>query len=231
MFYKDWEPIYRKIAKDLYIQKENDKQAAEILNQLLQNNKNFTLKKFKEIINDKVVVIFGAGPSLESSLISHIKEISNMVKISADGATSALIQNDIQPDIIVTDLDGKISDQLKANSEGSIAIIHAHGDNIDHLKKYVPKFEGKIIGTTQIDPGPFENLNNFGGFSDGDRAIFLADYFHAKKIYLIGFDFDGKIGKFSYPHKKDKGQKLKKLQWCKHLIDILKKDNQNIQEL
>jgi len=228
MFYKDWKPIYDKIAKDLNISKNADKQAANILNKLLKKNSN---EKLNDIINGREVVIFGAGPSIESFLESYKNIISDKIKITADGATSALIENNILPDIIVTDLDGNISDQINANSKGSITIIHAHGDNIDKIKKFVPKFKGNIIGSTQIDPSNYENINNFGGFTDGDRAIFLADYFKAKIIYLIGFDFNGKIGKYSFSEYKDKNLKLKKLKWCKYLIDVLKKDNPNIQEL
>ena len=231
MFYKDWKPIYDKIAKDLNISKNADEKVANILNNLLKNNRQTSMDILNGIIKGKEVVVFGAGPSLESSLIKNKNNLSNKIKITADGATSALTQNDILPDIIVTDLDGKISEQIKANLKGSITIIHAHGDNIDKIKKYVPKFKDDIIGSTQINPNLYENLNNFGGFTDGDRAIFLADNFKAKKIFLLGFDFDGKIGKYSYSENKDKHLKLKKLKWCKYLIELLKKGNPNIQEL
>lgn len=228
MFYKDWKPIYEKIVKDFNFKVENDILATEILNKLLQNNKLFSIKEFKELIDDKEVVVFGAGPSLESSILLHKNKFIDKIKIAADGATSALLKNNILPEIIVTDLDGKVTDQIKANLKGSITIIHAHGDNIDNIKKYVSEFKGDIIGTTQIDPKPYKNVHNFGGFTDGDRAIFLADYFHAKKIYLIGFDFNGEIGKYSFSENKDKKQKLKKLKWCKYLIDLLKKNKKNI---
>ena len=124
-----------------------------------------------------------------------------------------------------------LSDQLRANSEGSIVIAHAHGDNINSVKKYVPEFKGPIVGSTQIDPKPYENIQNFGGFTDGDRAVYLADHFQAKRIYLVGFDFEGIVGKYSFPENKDYKLKLEKLNWCKYLIELLKKDNQNIQEL
>lgn len=231
MFYKDWEPLYDKITKDFVFQVEKDIQSADILNKLLQKKNQFSIKKLKKTIYRKEIVIFGAGPSLEQKLIQHKKEFSNKTKIAADGATSALLENDILPDIIVTDLDGRIEDQLNANSMGSINVIHAHGDNIIKIKEYIPKFDGDIIGTTQNDPKPYKNLHNFGGFTDGDRAVFLADYFHAKKIYLIGFDFDGEIGKYSFSKNKDKVKKLKKLKWCKYLIDLLKENNKDIQEI
>lgn len=231
MFYKDWEPIYRKIAEDFNFPLEKEKQAVNLLNKLLEKKNLYSIKKLEDLIAGNEVIVFGAGPSLGSSLITHKKEFVGKLKIAADGATSALLKNNVLPEIIITDLDGKVSDQLDANSKGSIAIIHAHGDNIDNVKKYVPEFKGDVIGTTQIDPKPYENIHNFGGFTDGDRAVFLADYFCAKKIYLIGFDFDGDIGKYSFPENKDRSLKLKKLKWCKYLIDLLKKDKKHIQEL
>lgn len=231
MFYKDWEHIYEKIAEDFNFKVENDKKAADVLNELLQKKHLFSLKELKEMITDKEVVIFGAGPSLENSILTHKNKIVNKVKISANGATSALLKNNILPNIIVTDLDGDVVDQVKANSNGSVIIIHAHGDNIAEIKKYVPKFKKDIIGSTQINPLPYNNIYNFGGFTDGDRAVFLASHLKAKMIHLIGFDFEGIIGKYSYPEKKDKKQKLKKLRWCKYLIGLLMQKNQQISYL
>ena len=90
------------------------------------------------------------------------------------------------------------------------------------------KIKGKIIGTTQTDPSKFKNLHNFGGFTDGDRAVFIANHFKAKKINLIGFDLNGKIGKYSFSENKNKELKLKKLKWCKYLIEVLMEKNDNI---
>ena len=226
MDYKDWKSTYEKIVGDFNYSVENDEKAADVLDILLQEKKNlFPISTLKDLINNGEIIIFGAGPSLEESILKQKKKFTDKLKIAADGATTALLKNNIRPDIIVTDLDGKVSDQLKANSEGSIAIIHAHGDNINKIKKYVPKLEGKILGTTQINPEPYDFLYNFGGFTDGDRAVYLADHFHAKKIYLMGFDFNGKIGEYSFAENKDKKLKLKKLKWCKYLINVLNKQN------
>jgi uncharacterized Rossmann fold enzyme len=228
MFYKDWEPIYKKIAKDLNFRLENEKKAVDVFDKLLLKKQLFPLDKLEEMISDKEVVIFGAGPSLNDSINLHIKKIKNLVKISADGATSALLKKNIFPDIIVTDLDGNVSDQIKANSNGSLLIIHAHGDNISEIKKYLPKLKKGIIGSTQINPLSHKNINNFGGFTDGDRAVFLASHFNAKKIFLIGFDFEGRIGKYSKIENKDINLKLRKLNWCKYLIEFLNDKKKNI---
>jgi hypothetical protein len=223
MDYKKWQPTYEKIVKDFNFPVENDIKAADVLNKLLQKKNLFLINKLQDLINNRETMIFGAGPSLETSIIKHKKKFTDMLKIAADGATSALLKNSILPDIIVTDLDGKVSDQLKASSEGSITIVHAHGDNIDKIKKYVPEFKGELVGTTQTNPQSYKNLHNFGGFTDGDRAVYLTDHFHAKKIHLIGFDFNNKIGEYSFVKNKDRDLKLKKLKYCKHLIDMLNK--------
>jgi len=225
MDYRDWEPIYIKIITDFHFPLEKDEEAASVLDSLLKQKNLFSLHSLENLITNKEIIIFGAGPSLESSIIKYKKMFSNALKISADGATSALLKHNIISDIVVTDLDGKVPDQLKANLAGSIVVIHAHGDNIDKIKNYVPMFKGKIVGSTQTNPNPYKNLHNFGGFTDGDRAVFLAEHFHAKKISLIGFDFNNEIGPYSFSENKDKTLKLKKLKWCKDLIDLLNEKN------
>jgi len=228
MFYKDYEIIYEKIAEDLSIEIKEDERASDTLDNLLKNKNLISTDELENLIAGKEIFVFGAGLSLEDSLPTHENKMKGKIKIVADGATTALLNNDILPDIVVTDLDGKVSDQILANSKGSKVIIHAHGDNIDKLEKYVPMFKNNLLGTTQINPKSYKNLHNFFGFTDGDRAAYLADYFHAKKISLIGFDFDGTIGKYSFAENKDKKIKLKKLKWCKYLIDHLNNKNKNI---
>ena len=225
MDYKDWESIYRKIVEDFHFSVENDEKAADVLNTLLRQKSLMSIDKLNDFIAGKEIIIFGAGPSLENSIITHKKMFANILKIAADGTTTALLKYNICPDIIVTDLDGKVPDQVKANSDGSIVVIHAHGDNIDKVKKYVPKFKGELVGTTQINPEPYDSIHNLGGFTDGDRAVYLADHFHAKKIFLIGFDFNNEIGPYSFSENKNKTLKLKKLKWCKTLINMLNKKN------
>lgn len=227
MLYKEWKPFYKEISQDINLNFKDDTKASEILNNLLNKQKNLIdEEQLKKIIQNKEVIVFGAG----TNLISSIKKNKNSsffkksLKISADGATTALLEEKIQPDIIVTDLDGNIPDQIKANNNGSIVVIHAHGDNIEKIQKIVVKFKGKIFATTQINPKKYNNLYNYGGFTDGDRAVYLSDHFQAKKIYLIGFDFQGKIGKHSYST--NKIIKRKKLLWCELLIKRL--DNKKI---
>ena len=223
-----WEKIYNDIAEDLNINIKDDIKASLIFNKILIKNKNKNeVNILKNLIYNKEVIVFGAGPSLKRSIVKYNDFIKKKIKIAADGATSALIEFDIQPDIKFKYIYVKIIDQIYANSKGAITIIHSHGDNIDIIKNNINRFKGKIIGTTQINPNKFSLLNNFGGFTDGDRSVLLALYFQAKNIYLIGFDFSGIIGKYSFSNNKNK---IRKLQWCKKIIDDYGK-NQKIKYL
>lgn len=223
MNFLTWQPIYRQIIADFSFSEPDDQNAARILNILLEKHPRFIpFLDLKPIINKKNVVVIGASTKVSNQINHNIDLIKTSVCICADGATSALIKHKIIPDIIVTDLDGNINDQLQSNSEGSILVIHAHGDNIETIKIIIPAINGKITGTVQTDPSNLAYVSNVGGFTDGDRAAYLAAHFNASKISLIGFDFHGPIGSFSNPKKKDIQIKKKKLLWAERLINILK---------
>ena len=168
--------------------------------------------ELKALIQGRDVVVVGGGKNLEYELD---RDLSQNTMIAADGTTSVLLGKGLTPHIIVTDLDGNIEDQIRANRNGAITAIHAHGDNIEQIKKWTPRFEGKIIGTAQCRP--FSELHNFGGFTDGDRGVFLAQHFGAAHIHLIGFDFENVGEKPDC----DVEIKLRKLGWAKRLIKLL----------
>jgi uncharacterized Rossmann fold enzyme len=117
--------------------------------------------------------------------------------VAADGATTALIEQKLVPDIVATDLDGNIDDILLANIRGANIVIHAHGDNIDRIAS-LSSFFNNVLGTTQAQP--VGNLYNFGGFTDGDRAIFLAVALGASEITLAGMDFGDIVTRYSRPN-------------------------------
>ena len=232
MDFETWKPFYHQILKDFNFSMDSDEEAALLLDSYLQKNKNLiSILQLSELISKKKIYIFGAGPSLEKSIVKYKDKFVNELKIVADGATSALLKYDILPDIIITDLDGKISDQILANSKGSFVIVHGHGDNIYQMKNHLSEFKGPIMGTIQTNPKKYKIVQNFGGFTDGDRAIFLSNHFNADEIKLIGFDFSNEIGEYSFAKNKDKNKKIKKLKWCKYLINIIEQKQQNIQFL
>ena len=44
------------------------------------------------------------------------------------------MENDIKPDIIVTDLDGDENSLKKIGKSSSLFVVHAHGNNIEKIK-------------------------------------------------------------------------------------------------
>lgn len=210
MQYSEWSFFYKKIVEDFGYSIEEDKKAAKVLNELIIKP---DLGALEEKIKDKKILIFGAGPSLD-----EINKIPKGTIIAADGATTFLLERGIVPDIVVTDLDGNIRDLLRASDKGSVIVLHAHGDNINKIKSHAEDFKG-AVGTTQSRP--FGNLSNFGGFTDGDRAVFLAEHFGAREVLLYGMDFNSGVGKYSFS--KDTKIKRKKLKWGKRLIGHLMK--------
>ena len=206
-----WGERYLSILKELNYSEKKDKESAIILDSILK--KTDTIEKVREIIQGKTVFVIGSGPSL-SIAIPKLKKLEKSIKIAADSSLKPLVDNGIIPDIIVTDLDGNEDAIKKISKTKSIFVIHAHGDNIEKLQM-VKKMKN-CIGTTQTNP--FNKIQNFGGFTDGDRGVFLASHFDAKKIILFGMDFGNQIGKFSNTKKSDRETKLKKLQIGRDLL-------------
>ena len=206
-----WRPWYEKIVTRLGLDKKADEAAAKTLNDLLPKS---DIRKLTSLIKGKECIVLGAGPSLDDDLEKLERAgFLNKTLIAADGATSAVLEYR-NPEIIATDLDGIVKDQLEAWQRGSWIAVHAHGDNIAQIRKIVPKLKERIIGTTQVEP--FGRLYNFGGFTDGDRAAFMAHELKAKKIYLAGMDLGSKIGRHSGD--KDVKRKIIKLKICGELL-------------
>jgi uncharacterized Rossmann fold enzyme len=206
-----WKKRYLLILKELNYSQKKDKESAIILDSILK--KTNTTDKILKLINGKTVFVIGSGPSL-SNAIPKLKKLKKSIKIAADSSLKPLVDNGIIPDIVVTDLDGDENTIKKIAKTKSIFVIHAHGDNIEKLE-LVKKIKN-CIGTTQSNP--FNKIQNFGGFTDGDRGVFLANYFGAKKIILFGMDFGNRIGKFSNTKKADRKIKLKKLEIGENLL-------------
>jgi 2-amino-4-hydroxy-6-hydroxymethyldihydropteridine diphosphokinase len=181
--------------------------------------KSLDLKVLQRKIAGRHVMVIGAGDSLIQN-IKFVKKNRKFVKIVADSATKTLIENHIKPDVVVTDLDGDISFLRKAERVGAIIIVHSHGDNIEELKKIVPTLR-RVIGTTQVMP--VEDVYNFGGFTDGDRCVFLADEFGAEEIVLVGMEFGDRIGEHSKKPVRNIQLKRDKMKVGKRLLEMLAK--------
>ncbi|WP_319507421.1 6-hydroxymethylpterin diphosphokinase MptE-like protein [uncultured Methanolobus sp.] len=205
MDFNEWEPIYESILKDMGFSREGDEQAALILSDMLTASNTTDILQLEQLIKGKDILVCGNAPVLRDEL--ELVNTGDFIIIAADGATAVLVDNNIIPAIIVTDLDGDVEKEIISNQNGSVMVVHGHGDNIDKLEKYVSRLT-KIIGSTQA--APLDNVYNFGGFSDGDRCVYLAKEFGAASITLIGFDFeDLDVNPI----------KQKKLKWARMLIE------------
>jgi len=209
----EWFKLYDWIASKLGIDTSRDEKATDILSSII-GDKYIDPVFLEDIIHDRNVIVFGAGPSLVMDVIAVdwiIKRIGrrDVVLITADGATKALIEHGLNPDIVVTDLDGYIEYILEAGLKGSIIVIHGHGDNIDKINSLTPVLLSnnvKIHGTTQVKPR--WNVFNYGGFTDGDRAVYLALNFKPRRIILAGMDLGYIIGEYSGKRFSDQPLKL-----------------------
>jgi len=208
-----WKKWYSNILKEFKYDEKKDKESAIILNSILKRSN--INNEILNLIKNKTVFVIGSGPSL-STAIPKLKNLKKSIKIAADSSVKPLVDNGIIPDIVITDLDGD-ENSLKKIATKSIFVVHAHGDNINKLK-FSKKFK-KCIGTTQSKP--FSKIQNFGGFTDGDRGVFLANHFGAKKIILFGMDFGERIGKYSNTKKSERTIKLMKLNKGKLLLEWL----------
>ncbi|AIF69663.1 hypothetical protein PAP_06330 [Palaeococcus pacificus DY20341] len=223
MEWEEWKPFYDEIVREMGFDEKADRKASLILRDILLKSENYTtISELRKLIRERAYV-FGAGPSLEESLKTHT--FDDGILIAADGATSALLEHNILPHIIVTDLDGRFEDIKKANELGSFVVVHAHGDNIEKLKAYASKLKN-VLGTCQTEP--LDIIYNFGGFTDGDRGAFLAEALGTREACLVGFDFGEIVGKWSKPHLKEHSpiweSKRKKFYFAQKLLKWLEEN-------
>ncbi len=199
--YDDWEPIYQEICEYFSFDPAEDDRAAHILADLTTQDATDLLKN---LIAGEQVTVCGNAPTL----VQELDTITGVI-IAADAASGVLIQHDITPDVIVTDLDGIEDEAITLNKKGTILVVHAHGDNIPRIRTWVPRMKGPLVLTTQGKP--FNHVYNFGGFTDGDRAVYLAYEMQASDVKLAGFDLDDPE---VTPMKKGK------LQWARKLLSL-----------
>ncbi|MDI3502753.1 MAG: 2-amino-4-hydroxy-6-hydroxymethyldihydropteridine diphosphokinase [Archaeoglobi archaeon] len=201
MIFEIWEPYYEEILRDFNFSRDKDELSAEVLSMILREMGEDSIGELRELIEGKNAVVCGKAISEED-----LADLSWDVLVAADGTTSILLNLGIVPDVVVTDLDGNIEDLIRANTNGALMVIHAHGDNLGKLIKHTRKFR-RIVGTTQSRP--LYNVHNFGGFTDGDRCVFMTAEMGASSIIIAGFDFDDEsVGE----------TKRRKLKWAERLI-------------
>jgi len=224
--FEEWWSVYLDIAKELHIDVEEDRRATRVLGGLLEerNRKDErAMEEARDIFDRSITVVFGAGPSLVEDLLGFLpsKFRDEAVVVSADGATNYLLSKGVRPSVVVTDLDGGAEGLFEASRRGAVTFVHSHGDNVRALESMVLAFEGPVVGTTQVEP--LFNVHCFGGFTDGDRAVVLAQEFGASAIVLAGMDLGEMVGKFSKPSLQHDVRawptKAMKLRWAKAILE------------
>lgn len=200
--FQEWEPFYEAILAEFGYGRSGDEAARDWLAERVEPT------DLDAIPLGDTVAIAGSAPSLEAE--ADVAAGSDAV-VAASDAGARLADAGIRPDLLVTDLDGDPEATLELAEEGVPVAIHAHGDNRDQLADWVHRFPDEaVIGTTQAEPiGP---LHNHGGFTDGDRAAFLADAIGAERLTFPGWNFD-----------EASGVKGRKLEWAARLLHWLER--------
>lgn len=203
MDFEEWQPIYKRILLDFGYDPGDDIRARDVLAGFVTR---FDLDRLPA--GGKTVAIAGGASCLTEEVA--VAEAADMV-YAASTAADVLVEADVQVDLLVTDLDKNPETAIKFSQMGIPVALHAHGDNIPALRRHLPEFEiDHVLGTTQA--APTYRVRNFGGFTDGDRAAFLADHLGASKLVFPGWDFDDDtVG----------AEKRRKLVWAERLLFYL----------
>ncbi|WP_134672550.1 6-hydroxymethylpterin diphosphokinase MptE-like protein [Halorussus marinus] len=205
MHYDTWSPVYRELLDDLGYDRAGDERARDRLAELTEP---FDCELL-DVDGDRVAVA-GAGPSLSDEL-DRAREADAVV--AASSAADVLRAAGVGVDCVVTDLDKTPETARELAAEGVPVAVHAHGDNVSAVETWVPRFDAEaVLATTQAEP--VGHVRNFGGFTDGDRAAFLADHLGAAELAFVGWDFDDPSVS---------AEKAEKLEWAARLLRWLER--------
>ncbi len=217
MRYATWAPYYRRIAADFGFSLASEEAASFELKGLLgPEAREAPGERITARLAGRVAVVVGLAPGVGAPPLARLPPGGRPpAVIAADGATDRCLKAGIVPELIVTDLDGPVPAEITANARGSLAVIHAHGDNRPALREWVPQFPGAVAASWAGPPR--EGLVNFGGFTDGDRAAYLAEGAGSTEVLLFGFDLE-------HVDESEPGaaaRKRRKLAWAGHLLGVL----------
>jgi uncharacterized Rossmann fold enzyme len=203
MEFEVWEPVYETILVDCGYDRSGDERARDSLAELLAGDA--TLDPAAIDVENATVAVAGAAPRLEAEL-ALAREADAV--FAASSAARRLRERGIAVDCMVTDLDGHPETARALTAEGTPVAVHAHGDNTAALGEWVPALDTRaVVPTTQARPSG--RVRNPGGFTDGDRAAFLADALGADRLVFPGWAFDDdSVG----------AEKRRKLQWARRLL-------------
>ena len=206
MNFETFEPAYEAILADFGFDRAADEHARDVAAELATP---FSLSRLDHW-RGKTVAIAGAAPRLADEI--DIARDADVV-VAASTAADVLLDRGVAVDCMVTDLDKNPETAAELTRKGVPVAAHAHGDNVPAVREWLPRFDDEwTLATTQAEPvGP---VLNTGGFTDGDRAAFLADHVEAGSLVFPGWDFDDP----------DVGpMKAKKLDWAARLLRWLER--------
>ena len=203
MHFDDWEPVYDAILRDFGFPRAADERVRDRLVELVESDDPLGPEDLS--FEGERVAIAGAGPSLADE--TDVATSADAV-IAASTAVDVLEDAGVVVDCMVTDLDKNPETVRNLTERGTPVAVHAHGDNEPAVEQWVPTLDpGAVLPTTQAAPvGP---VVNFGGFTDGDRAAFMADHLGATELVFPGWDFDDQSVAVT---------KAKKLEWAERLL-------------
>jgi uncharacterized Rossmann fold enzyme len=203
MEFDQWEPVYRDILRDFGFERSADERARDVLAGLT-----IPFEESRLDLSGQRVAVAGASPCLADETD---RAAAADAVVAASTAADTLADAGVAVDVMVTDLDKNPETARDLTHAGVPVAVHAHGDNIPAVETWVPRFAAEwVIPTTQAAPvGP---VVNYGGFTDGDRAAFLADHFGAAELVFVGWDFDDPSVD---------SMKAKKLVWAERLLRLL----------
>jgi len=227
MEYSDWASFYDQIAREFGFPFALEERSASRLEALLPPEaRSEPLARAAARLAGRDVIVVGRAPRAGPPPLWRLPAVDPPpAVIAADGATTACLGAGIVPTLVVTDLDGPVPTEIGANRRGSLVIVHAHGHNLGAVEEWMPQFPGELAGSWAGPPRPA--LFNVGGFTDGDRAVFLAEHSGARRILLWGFEFEA----VEEPDPVKRARKLAKLAWARRLIATLARTGRSPIEL
>jgi hypothetical protein len=206
MEFDTWEPAYEAILTDLGFDRAADERVRDWL---AERAEPFDAGRLSGLSGARVAVAGGADTL--SAELSVCREADAVV--AASGAAAVCRAAGVGVELMVTDLDKTPETAVELTHEGTPVAVAAHGDNLPALREYVPRMDPEwLLATTQAAPrGPVVNP---GGFTDGDRAAFLADEAGAAGLRFPGWAFDDPtVGVM----------KRRKLRWAERLLHWLER--------
>ncbi|WP_380677110.1 6-hydroxymethylpterin diphosphokinase MptE-like protein [Salinigranum sp. GCM10025319] len=186
MNFDEWEPVYERILASFGFDRAADERARDRLRSLVDGRACYDTGVLARRVDGETVAVVGAAPCL-SNEIDRAAAVDRV--FAASTAADVCRDHGVSVDLMVTDLDKNPETAVEFTHEGTPVAAHAHGDNVPALDEWLPRFDRDYtIPTTQAEP--VSPVRNFGGFTDGDRAAFLADHLGADSLVFVGWAFD-----------------------------------------